>query len=97
MERKASIDQTILSPGTVSINVKGAFIVDEQPSRPSTPSDGDDGAQHDTEIRLPNHEAVVSHVALDGYKMSSAARTVRDLERCPSWLPAVAHTNSTTT
>ncbi|KAL8845361.1 MAG: hypothetical protein Q9205_003071 [Flavoplaca limonia] len=65
MERKASIDQTILSPGTVSINVKGAFIVDEQPSRPPTPSDGDDGAQHDTEIRLPNHEAVVSHVALD--------------------------------
>lgn len=65
MERKASIDHTILSPGTVSINVKGAFIVDEQPSRPPTPSDGDDGAQHDTEIRLPNHEAVVSHVALD--------------------------------
>lgn len=63
MERKASIDQTILSPGTVSINVKGAFIVDDDPSRPPTPSD--DGAQHDTDIRLPNHEAVVSHVALD--------------------------------
>ncbi|KAL8733640.1 MAG: hypothetical protein Q9166_002050 [cf. Caloplaca sp. 2 TL-2023] len=63
MERKASIDQTILSPGTVSINVQGAFIVDEDPSGPSTPSD--DGAQHDTDIRLPNHKAVVSHVALD--------------------------------
>lgn len=63
MERKASIDQTILSPGTVSINVQGAFIVDDDPSRPPTPSD--DGAQHDTDIRLPNHEAVVSHVALD--------------------------------
>ncbi|KAI4222960.1 MAG: hypothetical protein LQ349_007525 [Xanthoria aureola] len=64
LERKASsIDQTILSPGTVSINVKGAFIVDDDPSRPSTPSD--DGAQHDTDIRLPNHDAVVSHVALD--------------------------------
>ncbi|KAL8697355.1 MAG: hypothetical protein Q9224_002363 [Gallowayella concinna] len=63
MERKTSIDQTISSPGTVSINVQGAFIVDEHLSRPATPSD--DGAQHDTDIRLPNHRAVVSHVALD--------------------------------
>ncbi|KAL8997022.1 MAG: hypothetical protein Q9169_003612 [Polycauliona sp. 2 TL-2023] len=65
MERKASIDQAISSPGTVSINVQGAFIVDEDPPIPSPPSD--DGAQHDTGIRLPNHnhKAVVSHVALD--------------------------------
>lgn len=64
MERKAStIDHTILSPGTVSINVQGAFIVDEDPSNPPTPSD--DGAQHDTDIRLPNHINVVSHIALD--------------------------------
>ncbi|KAL8661353.1 MAG: hypothetical protein Q9202_005655 [Teloschistes flavicans] len=63
-ERKGStIDQTILSPGTVSINVQEAFIVDEDPFRPPTPSD--DGVQHDTDIRLPNHKAVVSHVALD--------------------------------
>ncbi|KAL8972114.1 MAG: hypothetical protein Q9183_000708 [Haloplaca sp. 2 TL-2023] len=63
-ERKGSaIDHTILSPGTVSINVQGAFIVDVDSSQPSTPSD--DGAQHDTDIRLPNHRAVVSHVALD--------------------------------
>ncbi|KAI4127163.1 MAG: hypothetical protein LQ338_003340 [Usnochroma carphineum] len=64
VERKAStIDQTILSPGTVSINVQGAFIVDEDPSNPPTPCN--DGAQHDTDIRLPNHKAIVSHVALD--------------------------------
>ncbi|KAL8975216.1 MAG: hypothetical protein Q9197_000567 [Variospora fuerteventurae] len=64
LERKASaIDHTILSPGTVSINVQGAFIVDADPSNPPTPSD--DGAQHDTDIRLPNHISVVSHVALD--------------------------------
>ncbi|KAL8643112.1 MAG: hypothetical protein Q9228_000292 [Teloschistes exilis] len=63
-ERKGStIDQTILSPGAVSINVQEAFIVDEDPSRPPSPSD--DGVQHDTDIRLPNHKAVVSHVALD--------------------------------
>ncbi|KAL9599962.1 MAG: hypothetical protein Q9179_003379 [Wetmoreana sp. 5 TL-2023] len=64
IEQKGStIDQTILSPGTVSINVQGAFIVDEDPSRPPTPTE--DGVQHDTDIRLPNHKAVVSHVALD--------------------------------
>lgn len=64
IKRKAStIDQTILSPGTVSINVQGAFIVEENPS--NSPTSGDDGAQHDTDIRLPNHKAVVSHVALD--------------------------------
>ncbi|KAL9024685.1 MAG: hypothetical protein Q9196_006333 [Gyalolechia fulgens] len=58
IERKSSaIDQTILSPGTVSINVRGAFIVDEASSNPPTPSD--DGAQHDTEIRLPNHLSVI--------------------------------------
>ncbi|KAL8873223.1 MAG: hypothetical protein Q9174_001270 [Haloplaca sp. 1 TL-2023] len=64
-ERKGStiIDRTILCPGTVSINVQGAFIVDADHSQPSTPSD--DGAQHDVDIRLPNHKAVVSHVALD--------------------------------
>ncbi|KAL8743116.1 MAG: hypothetical protein Q9190_004496 [Brigantiaea leucoxantha] len=58
LERKQStIDQTISSPGAVTINVQGAFIVDEDPSRPSTPSE--DGAQHDTEIRLPNHRSVI--------------------------------------
>lgn len=59
----STIDHTILSPGTVAINVQGAFIVDADPSNPPTPSD--DGAQHDTDIRLPNHISVVSHVALD--------------------------------
>lgn len=64
MERKPStIDQTILSPGTVFINVQGAFIVDEDPANPPTLTD--DGAQHDTDIRLPNHQTIVSHVALD--------------------------------
>ncbi|KAL8693298.1 MAG: hypothetical protein Q9218_001858 [Villophora microphyllina] len=63
-EREGStIDQAILSPGTVSINVQGAFIVDEDHSRPPTPSD--DAVEHDTDIRLPNHKALVSHVALD--------------------------------
>ncbi|MCJ1274475.1 hypothetical protein MMC21_002271 [Puttea exsequens] len=64
-ERKNSLlDDTILAPGSVKINVQGAFIADE-----AGPQDGqidDDGAQHDTrDIRLPHHTAVVSHVALD--------------------------------
>lgn len=62
-QKKSAIDSTILSPGIVKINVQGAFIVNEDHSL-STKSAGD-GAQHDTDIRLPNHRGVVSHVALD--------------------------------
>ena len=62
--RISALDETILSPGAVKINVQGAFIVDEESSVEDAP--GEDGAQHDTrDIRLPNHKAVVSHVALD--------------------------------
>ncbi|KAL9006128.1 MAG: hypothetical protein Q9188_001097 [Gyalolechia gomerana] len=58
MEGKSSaIDHTIRSPGTISINFQGAFIVDEASSNPLTPID--DGPQHDTDIRLPNHQAVI--------------------------------------
>lgn len=62
----STLDETILSPGAVKINVKGAFIVDEEPDdRTDSPID-EEGVQHDTrDIRLPNHQAVVSHVALD--------------------------------
>ena len=64
-ERNLSfLHETILSPGAVKINVQGAFIVDQVPL--NTTNQPDDGAQHDTrDIRLPNHKAVVSHVALD--------------------------------
>lgn len=62
--RNSLLDETILSPGAVKIDVQGAFIVDEVASTKSIQPD--DGAQHDTrDIRLPNHKAVVSHVALD--------------------------------
>ena len=65
MQRRISaLDETILSPGAVKINVQGAFIVDEDITHEVVA--GEDGAQHDTrDIRLPHHEAVVSHVALD--------------------------------
>ena len=71
------IDSTIVRPGSVKINVKGAFIVDPDMATPAGASDGrtsgrlsPTGAQSTTtqgssDIRLPNHTAIVSHVAID--------------------------------
>lgn len=62
--RNSTLYDIVFSPGAVNINVQGAFIVDEVAS--NTGNQTEDGAQHDTrDIRLPNHKAVVSHVALD--------------------------------
>lgn len=61
--RQSTIDQAILSPGAVTINVQGAFIAEE--TQPNASAASEDGAQHDTDIRLPNHKTVVSHIALD--------------------------------
>jgi len=58
----AEIDEAIVHPGSVKINVKGAFIVDQEARTPDSPN----GGSHDTkDIRLPNHTAVVSHIAVD--------------------------------
>jgi type II pantothenate kinase len=60
----AEIDNTITHPGSVKINVKGAFIVDQEPGTPNGSSPN--GGSYDTkDIRLPNHTAVVSHIAVD--------------------------------
>ena len=60
----AEIDSTIIHPGSVKINVKGAFIVDQDSGSP--PSTAVNGASYDTkDIRLPFHTAVVSHIAVD--------------------------------
>lgn len=60
----AEIDNTISHPGSVKINVEGAFIVDRDSTSPNR--SGIDGANHETtDIRLPNHTAVVSHIAVD--------------------------------
>ncbi|KAJ1336033.1 type II pantothenate kinase [Microdochium nivale] len=90
----AEIDSTIHHPGSVRINVKGAFIVDgtepgtpaliSNPAASSVLGGGDSpglpphvgsnngggtlggGGYHETkDIRLPNHTAVVSHIAVD--------------------------------
>lgn len=62
----AEIDSTIIHPGSVRINVKGAFIVDTP--EPATPAESSPpgSTYHETkDIRLPNHTAVVSHIAVD--------------------------------
>ncbi|EEP75563.1 hypothetical protein UREG_00409 [Uncinocarpus reesii 1704] len=61
------LQEAILHPGPVKINVKGAFIVDEQPPEQNgVPVDGSDGIHYEhKDIRLPHHTDVVSHVAVD--------------------------------
>ncbi|KAB8338810.1 hypothetical protein FH972_021754 [Carpinus fangiana] len=56
---------SIRHPGDVKINVEGAFIVDSDASH-SPRLDPLDDYEHDgNDIRLPNHTAVVSHIAVD--------------------------------
>ncbi|KAG8534229.1 uncharacterized protein KY384_001073 [Bacidia gigantensis] len=59
LERKLSaLEELIQSPGHLRVNVQGAFIADEISWL--------DGTRHDiSDIRLPRHTSVVSHVALD--------------------------------
>ncbi|KJZ79313.1 hypothetical protein HIM_01464 [Hirsutella minnesotensis 3608] len=64
------IDSTIIRPGSVKINVKGAFIVDPDTSTPAVTNgllngSGSPGHRETSDIRLPNHTAVVSHIAID--------------------------------
>lgn len=62
----AQIDSTIIHPGSVKINVQGAFIVDQESATPVNGGASLNGGSHDTkDIRLPNHTAVVSHIAVD--------------------------------
>ncbi|KAM0133723.1 hypothetical protein ACHAP3_005851 [Botrytis cinerea] len=60
----AEIDSTIIHPGSVKINVTGAFIVDQGSVSPKELNTNE--RNYDTQdIRLPNHTAVVSHIAVD--------------------------------
>lgn len=64
----AEIDSTITHPGSVKINVKGAFIVDQEHGSPkgvNAPAVVNGGSHDTKDIRLPNHTAVVSHIAVD--------------------------------
>ncbi|KAF9872175.1 hypothetical protein CkaCkLH20_10267 [Colletotrichum karsti] len=65
MTSTQEIDNTIIRPGSVRINVKGAFIVDPDSSSPSNNGRGSPTHHETSDIRLPNHHAVVSHIAVD--------------------------------
>ena len=59
------LDSTLSHPGSVRINVKGAFIVDRGSSSASSSGRGSPVHHETKDIRLPNHTAVVSHIAID--------------------------------
>ena len=78
LSSSADMQQAIAQPGSIKINVTGASIIDHEdedssPDRSPTSShadhsemDGEHSYQHHKrDIRLPNHTAVVSHVAAD--------------------------------
>jgi hypothetical protein len=74
LERKLTNDAhtTVPRPGDVRINVKGAFIIedDEEPGTPESEKEKGDFEEEGYTlerrgIRLPNHRQVVSHIAVD--------------------------------
>ncbi|KAH8426587.1 pantothenate kinase [Aspergillus melleus] len=74
------LDRAIFNPGAVKINVKGAFIVDEDPrSKSPVRTDGVHYEGHD--IRLPQHNGLVSHVAVDiGGSLAKLVYFTRELD-----------------
>ena len=78
----AEIDSTIIHPGSVKINVKGAFIVDQDSGSPNGSVNG--GSYDTKDIRLPNHTAVVSHIAVD-VGLSSSVLGVEKLTAKADW------------
>ncbi|KAK4619810.1 Pantothenate kinase [Fulvia fulva] len=74
LSSSADMQQAIAQPGSIKINVTGAHIIDHEdgdssPDRSPTSSQQEDEEHsfqhHKRDIRLPNHTAVVSHVAAD--------------------------------
>ena len=58
------LEKAITNPGAVKINVEGAFIVDEDP-RSKSPVRTEGVHYEGSDIRLPHHTGLVSHVAVD--------------------------------
>lgn len=74
LSTSADMQQAIAQPGSIKINVTGAYIIDHEdddasPDRSPTSSHSENEEHsfqhHKRDIRLPNHTAVVSHVAAD--------------------------------
>ncbi|KAA8901590.1 fumble-domain-containing protein [Sphaerosporella brunnea] len=62
--RKNTIEH-LERPGSVRINVQGAFIVDEDGASPPRAGSPARYGQDTKDIRLPHHKAEVSHMAVD--------------------------------
>ena len=61
-----ALEETISNPGTVRINVEGAFIVEGEAASPENHAEESNGVRYEhKDIRLPHHTSVVSHVAVD--------------------------------
>ena len=78
-KRPARLEEAIINPGSVKINVTGAFIIDDE-VRSRSPVETDGVHYENKDIRLPHHTGVVSHVAVDvSFLLPSAA--------CPTLRP----------
>ncbi|KAJ5918315.1 hypothetical protein N7454_010690 [Penicillium verhagenii] len=78
--RRSRLEEAITNPGTVKINVTGAFIVDDEP-RSRTPVQTDGVHYENKDIRLPHHTGVVSHVAVDiGGSLAKLVYFTRELD-----------------
>ncbi|KAF7121853.1 hypothetical protein CNMCM5793_009407 [Aspergillus hiratsukae] len=80
-ERTTRLERALTNPGAVKINVKGAFIVDEE-SRSKSPASSTDGVHYESQdIRLPHHTGLVSHVAVDiGGSLAKLVYFTRELD-----------------
>ncbi|KAG0128481.1 fumble-domain-containing protein [Tuber indicum] len=79
--RKNTAFEQLDRPGSVRINVQGAFIVDDDSSTP--PRSGSPprstGPSETKDIRLPHHKAGVSHIAVDiGGSLAKCVYFTRD-------------------
>lgn len=63
-DRVGRLEDAISNPGSVKINVEGAFILDEDSSSKS-PIESEGVHYENKDIRLPHHTGLVSHVAVD--------------------------------
>ncbi|KAJ5162219.1 hypothetical protein N7492_007611 [Penicillium capsulatum] len=79
-KRPARLEEAITNPGSVKINVTGAFIVDDEP-RSRSPIEADGVHYENKDIRLPHHRGVVSHVAVDiGGSLAKLVYFTRELD-----------------
>ncbi|KAJ9205079.1 hypothetical protein DTO164E3_1702 [Paecilomyces variotii] len=79
-DRVGRLEDAISNPGSVKINVEGAFILDEDSSSKS-PIESEGVHYENKDIRLPHHTGLVSHVAVDiGGSLAKLVYFTRELD-----------------